>query len=327
MSRMFDFDPSSYAAQYASDGFVHIRSGLTEDFHRLLTTQLDELLEANRLENFAIGQKQQALYEFPSDGDYLEDFLDTVSAVCSFEGRKLVLSERHIKLYEAHATDDPRPHKDRFASQVAVGLSVRVPDESKLVLYPGVDVEANPFNSTAELWSGLPDDRVPEKVLAGADPVFIDDAPRDVIIFRGNSIWHHRSNRSNVLMLYLKLNSFNCDPLGEDPGTADAELASKALLSLPDPELERLIPHIGRKVDTIQRRYTREWTEALTVVLWGLPPLLIDEAEFRALRATDGRCDVAGVVEMMEPANRAEGLTSLRRLAAQGILELVPPLA
>ena len=325
MNRLFEFDPSPHARDFAERGYVHIRNAVTKDFHRKLAAQVDQLLETRRLEKFAIGNKQQALYEFPADGDYLNELLDTVAAVCGLDRTRLVLSERHIKAYEAELDADPSPHKDRFASEVAVGLSVNVPQGSKLLLYPEDDVRPNPFNSTAELWAALTPDRAPEKILERARPVEICDRPRDAIIFRGNAIWHFRSQRSNATMLYLKLNSYNCDPLGEDPTSRDCRQRTLAMLESNGESLAAAVPMIGRQVDHVQRRYTRHWNESLAVAMAGRSPILIDEDEHAALRSMDGRRTVAEIIENMKGSSRAQALDKLRRLAACGIVDLVEP--
>ena len=77
--------------------------------------------------------------------------IETVAAVCGLHPRDVVLSERHIKVYEPNAVPDPPAHKDRFASQIAVGFSVHVPEGSTLVFYPYDHLEINPFNSSTEL--------------------------------------------------------------------------------------------------------------------------------------------------------------------------------
>lgn len=321
---MFAFDPSVCTAQFASRGFVHVAGGVTEEFHAALRAQVGATMECSRLPDFAIGQKQQALYEFPDDGDYLGELFDTVSTICGLERDRLVLSERHVKAYEASAAEDVPPHKDRFASQVAVGLTIHVPPGSRVVLYPDDDVEPNPFNSTAELRASLSPDRHPEILLRRARAVEMKDSPRDVLVFRGSAIWHRRTKRTGAVMLYLKLNAFDCDPLGEDPRTAECRARTEETLRRSDPELARAVARIGRRLDRLERRYSREWRESLGAVLSGEPFFAIDEVEFRVLRAIDGRRTVAAVLEV-SGSPRESGLGGIRRLAARGVVDLVPP--
>src|SRR5688500_18090648 len=135
--RMFDFAPTLYAAQFAKEGYVHIRGGVTERFHKKVVAQVEESLRTKLVKEIAIGDKKQAMYEFPQDGgDYVNELCAAVGAVCGIEPEKLVLSERHVKAYDADAASEPNAHKDRFASQISVGLSVHVKPGSTLVLFP-----------------------------------------------------------------------------------------------------------------------------------------------------------------------------------------------
>src|SRR5947208_3199867 len=133
-----------------------------------------------------------ALYHFPAGGDYFAQLREAVGGVCGLAADRLVLSERHIKAYDHDAKAAPLAHKDRFASEVSVGFSVNVPAGSTLVLYPDDEVGVNPFNSSAELRASLSPEEVPERTLRHARRVEIEDGPRDVVMFRGNAIWHLR---------------------------------------------------------------------------------------------------------------------------------------
>jgi hypothetical protein len=215
--KLFNFDPQDYSASYAEQGFVHIRRGLTAAFYQLLRTQVDEYLLSRRLEKFALGDKQQSLYQFPADWNCFDQLLDGVAGVCELDRDRLILSERHIKAYDLNANPHPLAHKDRYGSEVSVGFSVTVPEASKLVLYPYDDVSINPFDSSAELRASLPPEALPEVTLRSARRVELSDDAGDVVMFRGNAIWHLRSHPAGTTMLYLKLNTFNSDPLGEDP--------------------------------------------------------------------------------------------------------------
>ncbi|MDQ3812538.1 MAG: hypothetical protein M3347_01150, partial [Armatimonadota bacterium] len=289
MTRLFNFDARQYASTFASEGYAYIPEGLSEEFHALLTKQVEEYVQRNRLENFTLTHMQQSLYEFPQDQDYLRQLFEAVGAVAGLDPDKMVLSERHIKAYESDANPNPRPHKDRFASEVSIGFSVQVPKGSTLVLYPYDDVSVNPFNTAADLPASLPAHQQPEETLKEAQRIEIQDAPRDVVMFRGHSIWHLRTQSADTTMVYLKLNTFNCDPLGEDPSTPDVTQRTKELLALPDGELEKMIPLVGRRVDYVQRRYNRDWQEVIGVMLWGQKHLTIDEKELRALQAMNGQ--------------------------------------
>jgi hypothetical protein len=325
VAKMFTFDPGRYAEEFRTKGFVHIPGGLTKEFYQVLARQVDDYLRGELLKNFAIGDKQQALYQFPDGGDYHGELVGAVAGVCGVGAATVVLSERHIKAYEPRAVPDPPAHKDRFATEFAVGFSVRVPEGSTLVLYPEDDVGVNPFNSSTELRASLRPGTLPEQTLRGAKRVEIRDAPGDVILFRGRSVWHLRARPAGTVMLYLKLNTFNADPLGEDPATDGFRRRTADLLGGSDEEFERLVPVLGRRLDYVHRRYDRDWREVIGVVLWGEKHLTIDEEELRALRAIDGRRTVGELIEAMGPGgDRAARAAKLRYLASRGAIDLLP---
>jgi hypothetical protein len=323
---MFAFQPREYRDTFARDGFVHIHQGLSAEFYRNLAKQVEDYLAGELLADFAIGDKQQALYEFPPGADYHGQLVNAVAGVCGVEAGRLVLSERHIKAYEAKAVPDPLAHKDRFASEFAVGFSVRVAAGSALNLFPDDELAVNPFNSSTELRASLRKESLPEATLQGARRIAIVDAPGDVIIFRGHAMWHLRSRPAGTVMLYLKLNSYNCDPLGEDPESAAVRERTMQLLNHTDAKLADMIPHLGRRVDYIQHRYNRDWREVIGVVLWGQRHFTIDAEELRALQAVDGRRSVREVIEAMGPGtDRQARSAKLRCLAARGVIDLFPP--
>jgi hypothetical protein len=324
MSRMFGFDPKAYAPRYDSHGFVHVRGGQTPEFHRKLSAQVQRFLEANRLGEWHIGEKEQALYAFPEDADYFSELLDTVAAVCGLDRSTLVLSERHIKAYEPEAGSRPLAHKDRYASQVAVGLSVSVPAESKLVLYPSDETWENPYSSSAELRGGIAAESLPESRLGKVPPVEVKDSDGDVVMFRGNSFWHTRLNPAGTTMLYLKLNDFGCDPLKEDPRAGQWRSRNEAALRLSDEQLAACRCVLGRAVDHVQRRYTRDWREVPGVVFWGSGPQEIDEREFRVLQACGRGRSVREVLETAGAPSGQDGLRLIRRLAGLGMVDLSP---
>src|SRR4051794_39689966 len=116
--KMFVFDPARYAADFAREGYVHIKGGVSESFYKLLVAQVEENMKSKKMKEFAIGDKQQAMYEFPHGADYAQELCDNVGKVCGLKVDDLVISERHIKAYDAEAQPNPMAHKDRFASQI-----------------------------------------------------------------------------------------------------------------------------------------------------------------------------------------------------------------
>ncbi len=323
--KMFTFDPNAYAATFKAQGYVHIPQGLTEEYYLTLREQVECYLRSNRLRDFALGNKQQALYEFPAESDCCQQLFNAVGRVTGLDSGKMVVSERHIKAYDADANPYPLPHKDRYASQISVGFSVHVPAGSTLVIYPDADVGPNRFNSWAEFLGSLSPEQHPDKTLKGARRVEIQDSPRDVVMFYGSVLWHLRERGAGTTNLYLKLNTWNCDPIGEDLTTPDVRKRTLEAVGLSDDELEGMVALIGRRVDYFQRRFTRDWEEVMGVVLWGEPLFSVDAEEFSLLRAIDGRRNVGALLAALHPQGlRAEQLARVRRLAYRGVLDLVP---
>jgi hypothetical protein len=322
MSKMFAFDPADYAATFAAKGYVHIPGGLAAEFHRLLVGQVEAVRQANRLKEWAIGDKQQSLYEFPAGHDYRRELCECVGQVTGLDGDSLVISERHIKDYEAGAAPNPVPHKDRYATEVAVGFAVNVSPQSALVFYPFTDVGLNHFNTAAEFRASLSEDKSPERVLMDAPRIEFHDRAGDVFMFHGNSIWHTRTNPAHTTMLYFKMNSFHCDPLGEDPLTPAIRSRTADLLTLPDAELAKTVPVMGRRVDYIHQRFNRQWQQVAGVVLWGEKHLTVDHEELSALRLMDGLRNLGAVLSESAAPDKLALLGKLRRLAARGVVDL-----
>lgn len=318
--KLFNFDPEQYFSEYAQRGYVYIPRGLSAEFHATLVQQIERQLQQTCLPEFQLGGKTQALYEFPDDDDYYTQLREGVGRVTGLEVGDLVVAERHIKVYDENAEADPVAHKDRFASQVSVGFSVRIPERSRLVLYPHSDVGVNPYHSWAELRAALPPERSPERLLAGAESVILEDAPGDVMMFRGSATWHKRQNPASAIVLYLKLNVFNCDTLGEDPGTEGRRAVTLGLLPLDDASFGGLVPEFGRRVEEIQRRSSRDWQESIWVALAEQPAVEIDEFELAALKALDGQRTVDEVLRRSRLG--AGALGRIRRLAQLGVIDL-----
>jgi len=323
MSKMFDFNAHSYADSFAEHGYVHIPKGLPEDFHARLVKYVEDSFDKKHLKDFARGDKQQAMFEFLEPGHY-DELRETVAAVCGVDLGSLTLSERHIKEYEPGADPYPLAHKDRFGSEIAVGFSIRVPERSTLVMYPEYDVSVNPFNSTAELRSSFSPQALPDARLKDAPRVEIQDRPRDVQIFRGNAVWHLREHGAGTTVLYLKLNTYNCDTLGEDPHSSEMRQQTLSMAGSSPSIWTASIPVIARRVDYIHRRYNRDWNELFGVVLYGQPHASVTEAEFEALRAMDGSRTVAEISRQMGQSGEDEDMReAIRQLALRGIVDLL----
>jgi hypothetical protein len=318
--KLFDFDPHQFSSSYAKRGWVHIPSGLSAMFFAVLLQQVETQRARTKLPEFQLGGKQQALYEFPSDSDYFAQLREAVAGVTGLALDDLVLAERHIKAYEVDAEADPVAHKDRFASEVSVGFSVRIPEASRLVIYPRADVGPNPYHSWAELRRELPPERSPQRVLEGAEEAVIADRPGDVVMFRGSALWHKRRDPANAIVIYLKLNTFNCDTLAEDPGTSVRRERTRRLLRLEDAALGRCSVELGRRMEYVEQRSSRDWQERIRAYRADAPPLEIDAVDLAILRAIGTR---VGVDRLVQQFPRDLGVCSrVRRLAAEGVLDL-----
>ncbi len=317
---VFDFDGGDYAEAYGRDEYVHVRQGISEDFHASLLEYAERELMSHKLDEFAIaGKKEQSLYDIPPEVD-IDELFDTVSAVCGLDRSTITLSERHIQIYEPNAAPEPPAHKDRYPSQVSVGLSISIPAESRLVLYLDSNRELNPFNTSAGLRRHLAPDQLPEVVLKDANELVLDDADRDVVMFPGSTTWHLRRNAARALNLYFKFNDFGADPLGEDPATE--MLRERTLAALAAGQFDRMVPRLSRRLDTVARTAVRDgWREVLEARVFGEEPTGLTKLQYEALTTLDGREDVAALAARLGGNGAA---SDIARLAELGVLDLVP---
>lgn len=310
--RVFDFDFSAARDQYRSHGWVHIPNGIDEEFLADLTAFVQEQFAIHQIAGRGVGgTKEQAVYQFPTEVNFPGHIFDVIAEVTGLNRETLTLSERHIKAYDADAPADPPAHKDRLSSQVSVGLSIDIPENSTLVLYPHEHRDVNPFNVSPDLRASLTDVELPENCLADATEVVIDDKGGDVVMFEGSSIWHKRRNAASAVNLYLKFNDFDSDPLGEDPSTPLRRQATLATLA--NGHFADKVPQPARRLDTVAHVATREPGREIAIAdVWGEGKVPLSDAEVALLRALDGR--TAGEIASLEV---------LRRLAERGVIDLV----
>jgi hypothetical protein len=320
--KVFDFDPHDYSAAYRDDGYVHIREGMSREFHAALLEYAARELTSHKLDDFAIkGKKEQSLYDFPDEVD-IGELYDVVCATCGLDRANVTLSERHIQIYEGSAAPEPPAHKDRFPSQVSMGFSISIPAASRLVLYPYSHREVNPFNTSAGLRNHLQPHELPRVALKDARELVLDDADRDVVMFPGSTTWHLRRNAANALNLYLKFNDFGCDPLGEDPFTEGRRARTLAAVGGPAESAQGLFPVLSRRLDTVSCTATRDgWREVLEARVFGEEPIGLTELQHEALTTLDGRETVAALAARLGDAADAE--RQVLRLAELGVLDLV----
>ncbi len=169
------FDPADHRHAFERQGWVHIRGGVAPEFLEAVREFVRGSFDDTRLASRAIpGKKEQSLFAFPY-ADYEGELFDAVSALTGLQRPTMTLSERHINGYDAHADPNPALHKDRYPSQISVGLSIQIPAGSQLVMYPFDHLELNPFNTAAELYNSLAPEQKPEIVMRSAREVVIDD--------------------------------------------------------------------------------------------------------------------------------------------------------
>jgi hypothetical protein len=323
--KVFDFDPREYAGAYRDEGYVHIREGMSQEFHAALVEYAERELMSHKLDDFAIkGKKEQSLYDFPDEVD-IGELYDVVCATCGLDRANVTLSERHIQIYEPNAAPEPPAHKDRFPSQVSMGFSISIPAESKLVLYPYSHREVNPFNTSAGLRRHLQPNELPEVALKDARELVLDDRDRDVVMFPGSTTWHLRRNAAKALNLYLKFNDYGCDPLGEDPFTEGRRTRTLAAVSGPAESARALFPVLSRRLDTVSRTATRDgWSEVLEARVFGEEPIGLTELQHEALTTLEGTESLAVVAaRLASGGDVAEAERQLLRLAELGALDLV----
>ncbi len=322
--KVFGFDPASYAQTYREQEWVHIPGGIDAEFFAELRKFAEREFSEHVVTGRAIGgTKEQALYEFPEAVDFPGHLFDVVAAVCGLRRETMTLSERHIKAYDDDAPADPVAHKDRLSSQVSVGLSIDIPANSTLGLYPLAHRETNMFNVSAALRDSLAPEEQPDVILKNAQEVVIDDQPGDVVMFAGSSMWHVRKNGARVVNLYLKFNDFDSDPLGEDPTTETRRAGTIAALG-DSINGQAAIP--SRRLDTITHQFTRDgWRDTVQANVWDQKPVSLTADQLALLRALDGRVPVSKLIEELAGGDRsaADVEEDLRRLCERGVIDLV----
>ena len=317
--KIFDFDAQQLRESYRSEGWLHISGGATPEFVDHVRGLVADHGAAQALQGKGLaGAKDQLLLDLPPGDDWVAEVFDSVATLCGLERAGMTLSERHVKMYDADAAPRPRPHKDRFASQVAVGITIDVAPDSCLLLYPHDALDVNPLLRPG-LVDMLPPEEQPEVALRDARPVEIRDAPGDVQVFPGSAVWHWRRNSAGTVIVYLKVNDFGCDPLAEDPRTP--EIRERTVSVLDDrEELLASVPRLSRRFESVTREYSRaDWGESLFLNVWEQPPRRISEDDVRLLRDLDG----VSTVDELGRGRADEFVDAVRRLAELGAIDLV----
>lgn len=314
---------------FAREGWAHVPQGADPGLLGAVRAQVAGGDRTFALSGQGIaGQKDQFLFGLP-DAGWAHRLFRALEVLTGLRSSAMVLSERHVKVYAPDADPAPVAHKDRLSSQIAVGIAVVVPPGSHLVLYPQDHRDVNPLLTTG-LRSRMLPQAGPEHLLRGCAQVEVHDAPGDVVIFPGSSMWHLRRHAAGTVNLYLKVNVLDLDPLGEDPSTAVRRRRTLAALNAPGAELRRTVPVLSRRFESIERRQLRlGWQEVASAVVWGQPPIPLSETDALVLRSLSPGASwddvVASVASRLPLPEVAGAEASLRRLATEGAIDLVVP--
>jgi hypothetical protein len=313
--RVFSFDPSEHRETFLSQGWLHIKNGVTPEFVEVMKEFVARELSEEQLKQFALaGKKGQGRFEFPPEVDFPGEMFDVIAEVCGLDRETIARSERHINAYNNDAKPDPAPHKDRDASKVSVGLCIE-PADSEVVIYPGASRERNPYVSAATYYDSLSTDQKPENTLTENQAVVIRDEPGDVVMFYGSEIWHLRRRSAGSVNLYLKFNDFDYDPLGEDPTTLERQERTRQVLS-GNGDLNHAVVKPSRQLEQLTRVYSRNALQVRQAKIWGRKPLALGEKEFQILQSLNGGKEVAALGD--------DAAEHVRRLAEHGVVDLLP---
>lgn len=304
--KVFDVDVRAARERFEQQGWLHLRSALAPEFLAYAQEHVARLAAAHDpLQGAAIkGAKEQWVFPFPGDVDVQEDVHGVVAAVTGLDPSRTVLSERHVKAYNADADPRPLAHKDRFASQVSVGLTLQVGPDSHVVLWPSDERTVNEHLTTG-LRDSLRPDEQPERRVDDGTAVVLHDAPGDVLVFPGSSTWHLRRNSASTTLVYLKFNDFGSDPLGEDPTTPPRAAATREALGAAD--LDALVPDLSRAFDSVAEE--RGWVDlrsTWSVNVW-------------QDGARTGRAVPASWVPVLEAVHRRRAARTVAELAGEGV--------
>jgi hypothetical protein len=313
--KVFSFDPSDYRDTFLSQGWLHVKQGVTPEFVEVMKDFVARELSPEKLEQFALaGKKGQGRFDFPPEVDFPNEMFDVMSEVCSLDRGTIALSERHINAYNNDAKPDPAPHKDRDASKVSVGLCIERAD-SEVVIYPGASRERNPYVSAATYYDSLPDDQKPENTLTEDQAVAIRDEPGDVVMFYGSEIWHLRRRSAGSVNLYLKFNDFDYDPLGEDPNTITRQERTREVLRN-NGDLNHALVKPSRQLEQLTHLFSRNSLEVRQAKVWGRNPVPLGEKEFHILQQLNGGKPVSALGD--------DAAEHVRKLAEHGVVDLLP---
>jgi hypothetical protein len=339
--KVFTFAPCEFAKDFKEQGFVHIRNGISADFLEFAKKQLVRCSQSGHNEIVAReikSKKKQYLFDLPEDDASLSGIFASLAQLTGSPGPGMTLSERHIMIYDENAAALPPLHKDRLASEVAVGIPLEPSANDRIVLVPWFAREINLLDSalycertpnsaleSVEGWN-LASSEYPR--LQGIDSfplVELDAKPGDVVVFRGSSMYHGRLNAAGSSILYFKVNTMGLDPLGEDPSTEIRRKETLEILpSKNDNELLDSIVELSPRLQHIDRQYSRlNWESILRVSVCAEKEFTISDDDLCFLFALRGPRRVRDILTGLgvHDEQLVSHVPRLRRLGTLGAID------
>lgn len=322
---VFTFDANEAVRDFQSSGLVHAKSGVSADFLEYARPQQDAFEQGD-------GSKvsfREMDFALPDLDETLQRIFDVVATVGRLDRARMTLAECQLKGYFESTPSAPTLHKDRLASEIAIGIPLRTAPESRFVAYPDRELEANPFSSSREWHRSLDPARFPQVLFDGVPPLELDVRPGAAVLFRGSRIYHGRSHGAGSTVLYLKLNALRLDPHGVDPSTRRHRKSSVLLFDrLTNDEWFDAVVDVSPRLTEMRRVYTRDgWQEIVLAVIHGERDLRLSEIELRIVRALPGPTPVRTALRRAGVSDGEQSIGAIRRLVRFGVLDLIEPSA
>lgn len=342
--KAFTFAPDLFVDEFRKNNYVLIKGGVTGDLLRFATQQLTDSRKSGRNELVAReikSKKKQYLFDLPADPEFMAGLTTVIADLADLPIAEMTLSERHIMVYDDNASSVPPLHKDRFATQIAVGIPLEPCPDARVVLLPHCARSVNPLDNavycppTDELtarstakWNVCADSPAPTADANwNSTPVELDAQPGDVVIFAGSSIYHGRLSAAGSAVLYFKFNSMRLDPLGEDPATITQRYEGLGLLQRnTDEQLLSGLIELSPRLQRVSRHYTRlNWSTVLQAYVSGEKEFTIAEQDLAVLLSLRGRHTVrdALIASGVPEATLRSQMPRIRRLATLGAIDFV----
>lgn len=195
--------------------FLHLKDVLSDEFIEVLEQYGREIADdrLDEIDEWRInGKKRQFLFDFPSQ-DLLEAFCESIGGITGHSGSDITIGERHIKVYHEDAEDFPAPHMDRQAAEFTIGFPIYIADDSRVCFFPHLSRNENVGEKAS--FAKVPDGTNMKQYYDDDRIVKMKGKIGDMFIFHGSTIYHERIKPAGSVILYIKINASNRDPLGE----------------------------------------------------------------------------------------------------------------